>query len=147
MSYPRPNRRKPMSQINVVPYIDVMLVLLVIFMVTAPMLQQGVEVNLPKATAKPVSNEEGKEKIVVSVTRDGKYFLDSDGKQALPMSAAALTSRVAELLSERKDKRVYVRGDTSVDYGRVVAAMVALQAAGASGIGLITEPQVLNNKQ
>ena len=134
-------RRKPMSQINVVPYIDVMLVLLVIFMITAPMLQQGVEVNLPKASAKAVSNEDGKDKIVISVTQNGKYFLDSDGKQAMPMSVAALTNRVAELLSEREDKRVYVRGDTSVDYGRVVAAMVALQTAGASSIGLITEPQ------
>ena len=147
MSYPRPNRRKPMSQINVVPYIDVMLVLLVIFMVTAPLLQQGVDVSLPKASAKPVSDAEDKEKIVISVTQAGKYFLDSDGKQALPMSTAALSNRVTELLAKRENKRVYVRGDTSVDYGRVVAAMVALQTAGASSIGLITEPQAKDKSQ
>lgn len=140
MAYHR-TRRKPMSDINVVPYIDVMLVLLVIFMITAPLLQQGVEVNLPKASAKAVSNEDEKNRIVIAVRQDGKYFLDSDGKQGMPMSASALTNRVTELISEREDKRVYVRGDTSVDYGRVVAAMVALQTAGASSIGLITEPQ------
>lgn len=146
MSYPR-NRRKPMSDINVVPYIDVMLVLLVIFMITAPMLQQGVEVSLPKASAKPVSDEDKKDRIVIAVSQNGKYFLDSDGKQGLPLSASALTNRVTELLSQREDKRVYVRGDTSVDYGLVVAAMVALQSAGASSIGLITEPEATNKTQ
>ena len=146
MSYPR-NRRKPMSDINVVPYIDVMLVLLVIFMITAPMLQQGVEVSLPKASAKPVSDEDKKDRIVIAVSQNGKYFLDSDGKQGLPLSASALTNRVTELLSQREDKRVYVRGDTSVDYGLVVAAMVALQSAGASSIGLITEPEAPKKTQ
>jgi len=146
MSYPR-NRRKPMSDINVVPYIDVMLVLLVIFMITAPLLQQGVEVSLPKASAKPVSDEDKKDRIVIAVSQNGKYFLDSDGKQGLPLSASALTNRVTELLSQREDKRVYVRGDTSVDYGLVVAAMVALQSAGASSIGLITEPEAPKKTQ
>ena len=147
MSYPRPNRRKPMSQINVVPYIDVMLVLLVIFMVTAPFLQQGIQINLPKASAQPVSNPNEKDKIVIAVDDRGRFFLDSDGHQGLPMSAEAVSNRIAELLGDREDKRVYVRGDANVNYGRVVAAMVALQAAGASSIGLITEPQAEEPKQ
>ena len=147
MSYPRPNRRKPMAQINVVPYIDVMLVLLVIFMVTAPFLQQGVQVNLPKASAQPVSEPNEKSKIVISVDDRGRFFLDSDGYQGLPMSAEAVTNRISEELAEREDKRVYVRGDTTVNYGRVVAAMVALQAAGATSIGLITEPQAKEKQQ
>ena len=132
------NRRKPMAQINVVPYIDVMLVLLVIFMVTAPMMQQGVTVDLPQTQAQPVT-EEPSEQIVIAVDAQGRFFLDEDGPDGLPMSAQALTNRVADLLRERKDKQVYVRGDAGVDYGRVVEAMAALQAAGADSIGLITE--------
>ncbi len=132
------NRRKPMAQINVVPYIDVMLVLLVIFMVTAPMMQQGVTVDLPKANAQPVT-EEPTDQIVIAVDAQGRFFLDADGPDAPPMSAQALANRIAGLLRDRQDKQVYVRGDASVDYGRVVEAMAALQAAGASGIGLITE--------
>jgi len=147
MSYPRPNRRKPMAQINVVPYIDVMLVLLVIFMVTAPFLQQGVQVNLPQASAQPVSEPTEKSKIVIAVDDRGRFFLDSDGYQGLPMSAEAVTNRISEELAEREDKRVYVRGDTNVNYGRVVSAMVALQAAGATSIGLITEPQAKEKQQ
>ena len=132
------NRRKPMAQINVVPYIDVMLVLLVIFMVTAPMMQQGVSVDLPQAQAQPVT-EEPKEQIVIAVDAQGRFFLDEDGPDALPLSAQALTNRIADLLRKRKEKQVYVRGDAGVDYGRVVEAMAALQAAGAESIGLITE--------
>jgi len=127
-----------MAQINVVPYIDVMLVLLVIFMVTAPMMQQGVTVDLPQAQSRPVT-EEPSEQIVIAVDARGRFFLDEDGPDALPLSAQALTNRVADLLRERKEKQVYVRGDANVDYGRVVAAMAALQAAGADSIGLITE--------
>jgi biopolymer transport protein TolR len=131
-------RRKPMAQINVVPYIDVMLVLLVIFMVTAPMMQQGVSVDLPQTESQPVT-EEPTEQIVIAVDVQGRFFLDEDGPDAVPMSAQALTNRIADLLRERKDKQVYVRGDAGVPYGRVVEAMAALQAAGAESIGLITE--------
>lgn len=132
------NRRKPMAQINVVPYIDVMLVLLVIFMVTAPMMQQGVTVDLPQAPAQPVT-EEPEEQIVIAVDGQGRFFVDADGPDAVPLSAQALTNRIADMLRERKDKTVYVRGDAGVSYGRVVEAMAALQAAGASSVGLITE--------
>ena len=140
MAAHRPRRRKPMSDINVVPYIDVMLVLLVIFMVTAPMLQEGVDVNLPQAVSKALSNEEDEDKLVVAVNGNGQFFLDEQGKDALPLSSVELTSLVGERLEKREDKRVYVRGDTTVAYGSVVQAMVALQQAGASSVGLITEP-------
>ncbi len=134
-------RRKPMSEINVVPYIDVMLVLLVIFMVTAPLIQEGVEVDLPKASSTPIQvDENDEEQIVVTVTRSGKLFVDNDGVDSLPLSAAAMTNKVAEMLENRIDKRVFVRGDSAVEYGRIVEAMAALQSAGASSIGLVSEP-------
>ncbi len=140
MAAHRPNRRKPMAQINVVPYIDVMLVLLVIFMVTAPMLQEGVDVNLPQAVSKPLDVKENEDKLVVAVNSNGEFYLDEQGKDAHPLSSSELTALVSERLEKREDKRVYVRGDTAVAYGSVVQAMVALQQAGASSVGLITEP-------
>lgn len=132
-----------MSQINVVPYIDVMLVLLVIFMVTAPMMQQGVDIDLAKVAGEPEQvNPEQKEeeKIVVAVDAQGGLYLDQDGPDAPPMDEVALANRVRALLVERENKQVYVRGDQAVDYGRVVEALAALQAAGASGVSLVTEP-------
>ncbi len=128
-----------MAQINVVPYIDVMLVLLVIFMVTAPLMQQGVEVDLPRATAEPVQTPDEKDQIIISVTANGEFYLDSEGKNAAALETVDLANRVSEILSERQDKRVFVRGDQAVDYGHVMEAMAALQAAGASSVGLITE--------
>lgn len=129
-----------MAQINVVPYIDVMLVLLVIFMVTAPMMQTGVEIDLPNASAKPV-DDEPTEQLVVSIDREGQFHIDADGPNAPPVAdEIELANRVASMLQEHKNKQVYVRGDEAVDYGRVVLAMTAIQAAGATGIGLITEP-------
>lgn len=140
MSYYRRNRRKPMAQINVVPYIDVMLVLLVIFMVTAPMMSRGVDIDLPKASAKPVT-EEPEDQLVVSVDQAGQVFIDEDGPEADPIEdEIALANRVAAMLAERNSKQVFVRGDRGVDYGRIVLVMTALQAAGATGIGLITDP-------
>lgn len=136
-------RRKRMSEINVVPYIDVMLVLLVIFMVTAPLIQEGVVVDLPKASAKPVSNDDGNVKITVIVDAQGRYSIPEEGQPPVMLSAAAVTTKVAELLQERENKQVYVRGDASVDYARVVQAMAAIQAAGASSIGLVTDPDVI----
>jgi len=135
-------RRKRMSEINVVPYIDVMLVLLVIFMVTAPMLQEGVVVDLPKASATPVSNDDGEVKITVTVDSQGRYSIPEEGQPPVMLSAAALTNKVAEMLQQRQNKQVFVRGDASVDYARVVQAMAAIQAAGASSIGLVTDPDI-----
>ena len=136
-------RRKRMSDINVVPYIDVMLVLLVIFMVTAPMMQEGVVVDLPKASASPVNADGNEEKIVVTVDREGRYSIAEGGLPPVILSAAAVTNKVQEMLATRDNKQVYVRGDGTVDYSRVVQAMAAIQAAGASSIGLMTDPDTI----
>lgn len=135
----RVKRRKPIAQINVVPYIDVMLVLLVIFMVTAPMLQEGVEVKLPQVEAKAVESDEDEDKIVVAVNANGQFYLDVDGKDAMPLETFDLTQRVVEMLAERDNKQVYVRGDESVNYGSVMTVMAALKTAGVESVGLLTE--------
>ena len=130
----RKRRKKLMSDINVVPYIDVMLVLLVIFMITAPLLSQGVKVDLPKAAARPVENQD-RETLVVTVDRTGQYFLDDRR-----ISPEELRKKVAAILRLRPETPVLIRGDRQVDYGQVVKAMTLLQAAGAPSVGLLTEP-------
>lgn len=132
-------RRRPMSEINVVPYIDVMLVLLVIFMVTAPMLTQGVRVDLPETTSDPIQQDKDVESITVSVDANGAYYLEVGDRGGDPMSLAELTDQVAKILSQRANSEIMVRGDEFVDYGVVVRLMAALQAAGASGVGLVTD--------
>lgn len=138
------NRKKPMSEINVVPYIDVMLVLLVIFMITAPMLTQGIHVNLPQAQAKAMQPQKV-EPIVVSVNAQGQYFLNTNNLPQQVISANDLTEQVTSLLAAAKQKNqerdVYVKGDRDANYGEVVKAMVLLQQAGAKDVGLITDPQ------
>ncbi|MCU7905698.1 MAG: protein TolR [Candidatus Thiodiazotropha sp. (ex Epidulcina cf. delphinae)] len=133
------NRRRPMSEINVVPYIDVMLVLLVIFMITAPLLTQGVTVELPQADAEPLSNEVD-EPLVVTVDRAGEMFIDIGQDKDRPVDPDTLVKRVRAVLKHKPKTPVMVRGDSGVAYGRVVEAMVLLQAAGAPSVGLITEP-------
>ncbi len=130
----RKRHKKPMSEINVVPYIDVMLVLLVIFMITAPLLSQGVKVDLPKAAAQPVENQD-RETLVVTVDREGKYYLDDRR-----ISPEELSKKVAGTLRARPQTPVLIRGDRQVDYGEVVKAMTLLQSAGAPSVGLLTEP-------
>lgn len=132
-------RRRPMSEINVVPYIDVMLVLLVIFMITAPLLTEGVKVDLPQAEAEPVS-QENDEPLILSVNAAGQMFVNVGPNKDKAIDAEALQVRVAAVLRNKPKTQVLVRGDASVDYGRVVAAMVLLQKAGAPSVGLITEP-------
>ena len=131
-------RRRMLAEINVVPYIDVMLVLLVIFMVTAPMLMQGVEVKLPQATAAPVANQDA-EPLIVSINDRGQLFLNLgvDEKQALEL--ATIRQRVAAVLRRSPKKPVLVWGDQRVAYGDVVVVMTALQEAGAPSVGLVTE--------
>lgn len=132
-------RRRPMSEINVVPYIDVMLVLLVIFMVTAPMLTQGVKVDLPETASDPIQQDKDVESITVSVDANGAYYLEVGDRGGDPMSLDEVTDQVAKILSQRANSEIMVRGDEFVDYGVVVRLMAALQAAGASGVGLITD--------
>ena len=132
-------RRKPMSEINVVPYIDVMLVLLVIFMVTAPMLTQGVKVDLPETTSDPIQQDKDVESITVSVDSNGAYYLEVGDDASEPMALDEVRNQAAKILSQRSNGEVLVRGDEYVDYGVVVRLMAELQAAGATGIGLITD--------
>ena len=130
-------KRKPMSEINVVPYIDVMLVLLIIFMVTAPMLMQGVKVDLPEASADPVENQDS-EPMIVSVDAAGQLYLNL-GQEKQVLSLPTIKDRVAAVIRRSPDKPVLIWGDRAVPYGEVVSVMVALQEAGAPSVGLVTE--------
>ncbi|SET70704.1 protein TolR [Marinobacter segnicrescens] len=134
-------RRKPMSEINVVPYIDVMLVLLVIFMVTAPMLTQGVKVDLPETTSDPIQAEKETESVVVSVDANGAYFLQVGDEGSDPMPLERLREQVSKIMAGRSNREVLVRGDQNVQYGTVVRLMSVLQRAGATNVGLITEAE------
>ena len=129
-------RKKPMAQINVVPFIDVMLVMLVVFMITAPLINQGVEVDLPQASAEPITSED-QEPLIVSVDASGKYFIGDDRES--PLDEEALMTKVAAVLQYNKKKAVMVKGDQAVNYGKVVQVMTVLQAAGAPSVGLMTE--------
>ena len=122
-----------MAEINVVPYIDVMLVLLVIFMVTAPLLTPGVKVDLPQAAASAVENPD-RETLVVTVDRKGKLFLDDR-----EIGSEALQAKVAAILRARPQTPVLIRGDRQAAYHHVVQTMVLLQAAGAPSVGLVTQ--------
>lgn len=131
-------RFRPMAEINVVPYIDVMLVLLVIFMVTAPLLMQGVEVDLPQARTEPVDNQDS-EPLIVSINAEAELFLNLGEQKDQVLSMATVKQRVGAVLRRSPDKPVLVWGDRDVPYGEVVALMGALQEAGAEGVGLVTE--------
>ena len=130
-------KRKRMSEINVVPYIDVMLVLLIIFMVTAPLLSQGVEVSLPESSAKTLDETE-EEPLVVSVNRAGEYFINLGEQTDTPLESDTLVQRVRAILSQRSDKTVYIKGDREARYGQVVAMMALLQESGVRDLGLVT---------
>jgi len=135
----RHKSRKPMAEINVVPYIDVMLVLLIIFMITAPLLTQGVKVDLPQGEADTIE-EEAKRPLVVSVDAAGQFHITYDDDRTKAVDDGDLLHDAAAILVNNPGIPVYVKGDKAVDYGRVVEAMVILQAAGAPSVGLITEP-------
>ena len=140
MSARRPRiRKRPMSQINVVPYIDVMLVLLVIFMITAPLLTQGVKVDLPQAATEPLGAEQ-QEPLVLSVDNQGRMFLNVGDDPEQPLQASIIIARTAAVLQQQPRTPVLVNADRDVDYGRVVQAMVLLQQAGAGSVGLMTDP-------
>ncbi|UYG09507.1 protein TolR [Halomonas sp. M4R1S46] len=135
----RMGRRKPMNEINVVPFIDVMLVLLVIFMITAPMLTQGVQVDLPQVTSEPIEESEERDPIVVSVDREGQLFITL-GDDTTEVTLDELSQRVIILLERQPGTPVLVEGDRNVSYGQVVTLMSTLQTAGVENVGLISEP-------
>ena len=133
------SKKKQLAEINVVPYIDVMLVLLIIFMVTAPLLMQGVRVDLPQAPSSPIDNKQD-EPIIVSVKQDGTYYINlgKDQKKAKPI--ADIKNTVSKVLRQKPNTPVLVWGDTKVEYGLVVQLMTELQQAGAPSVGLVTDP-------
>ena len=122
-----------------VPYIDVMLVLLVIFMITAPLLTQGVKVDLPRAAAEPIARSEA-EPLVISVDGRGNYYLNYGEKRDEPLEPGALAVKVGALIRHRPGLPVLVRGDRNVSYGDIVVLMSLLQGAGVPSVGLMTEP-------
>jgi biopolymer transport protein TolR len=135
----RQKTRRPMAEINVVPYIDVMLVLLVIFMITAPLLTQGVKVDLVEADARPIE-EDAKRPLVVSVEADGSWSITYDDDRTQEVDAEGLLQKSAAVIANNPGIPVLIKGDRAVAYDRVVQAMVILQQAGAPSVGLITQP-------
>ena len=134
----RGGKRRLMGEINVVPYIDVMLVLLIIFMITAPLLTQGVKVDLPKAAAAPVDTKD-KEPLLVHVDRNGNYYINVGDDQDKPVDDNTLVKRAAAVLRSQPGTPVLIKGDLHVPYQKVVYAMTLLQQAGAPEVGLVTE--------
>jgi biopolymer transport protein TolR len=137
-------KRKMMGEINVVPYIDVMLVLLIIFMVTAPLLTQGIEVELPKVGSAPMDPEKYTESdaLVVSVDMHGRLYLNLVEPET-PVSVEIAVERASALLNRNPDRPVLVRADARASYGDVAVAMRVLQDAGAGQIGMVTDPEEL----
>ncbi len=132
----RRSKRRPMSEINVTPMVDVMLVLLIIFMVTAPMLTTGVQVDLPAASAPQLRGQDDKA-LEISVTADGSIFL-----QELPVELESLPARLAAIKGANTDSRIYVRGDGAINYGRVMEVLSALHGANYTKAALVTKPGV-----
>ena len=129
-----------MNEINVVPYIDVMLVLLIIFMVTAPLLTQGIKVDLPKAGAEPIADESNQAPIILSVDASGNLFINVGDDEDKPQNAQSIIDRTRAVLNSQPSTMVLVKADRSVAYGNVVGAMVLLQQGGAEDIGFVTDP-------
>ena len=131
-------KRKPMSEINVVPYIDVMLVLLIVFMVTAPMLNQGIEVDLPQANNEPLNLDENLESLIVSITADEEYFLSigvtGDERETMDLETIAL--RVGQIISANPNIQVLVEGDTNANWGAMIALITTLNSAGVTNPNL-----------
>ena len=148
MTYLRESKsRRAMSEINVVPFIDVMLVLLVIFMITTPLLTQGVKVNLPQ-TATQALNHEQKEPLIVTVDATGQFYLNLADQPNKPITARTLTYLITEQLAKQTEETrpILVRGDKNVNYGKVMEAMALLKQAGAKTVGLVTEPLSRQNE-
>ncbi|GGJ81016.1 protein TolR [Pseudomonas matsuisoli] len=142
-------KRKPVAEMNVVPYIDVMLVLLVIFMVTAPMLNQGVKVDLPQVSSDVLPQDNNSQVLTISIKKDKTYYwnmgseVDTETVQDKALTLDQMTKAVSAIMNQSraqgKQTQVFIRGDKSVDYGSVMQAMGGLQQAGVGNVGLITE--------
>ncbi len=133
-------KRKLMGEINVVPYIDVMLVLLVIFMVTAPLLTQGIEVDLPKAAAEPIQDVPNSPPLVLSVDKEGNLYINAGADKDKPTTGEEVIRRVRIVMRNSPETPILVKADRAVPYGNVVGAMVVLQQGGAESIGFVTDP-------
>ncbi|HCT98513.1 MAG TPA: protein TolR [Methylococcaceae bacterium] len=134
-------RRRPMAEINVVPYIDVTLVLLIIFMITTPMLQSGVEVDLPKAQAAMVEQKEDTPPLVISIQQGGNYFLNVGDGEDEAISKEAIYPRVEMILKNKPETQVLINADKNVDYGTVVTTMADLKHAGVPSVSLMTKDE------
>lgn len=141
--------KKLVAEINVVPYIDVMLVLLIIFMITAPMLTQGIKVDLPKAGAEPLPEEmlRQHQPLILSVDASGQYYLNIGKDEESAIGEDVVVERVSAVLQREPQTPVLVKADTNVPYGRVVTGMVLLQEAGAEKVGFITDPADTRDKK
>lgn len=133
------HRRKPVSDMNVVPYIDVMLVLLIIFMVTAPMLVQGVDVDIPKVSSAALQIDERKQHLIIALTKEGQALIERGDEPPAKVDDAGIATYVGGVLKADPGLQVLLRADQSVQYGRVMQVMSSLQAAGMESVGLITE--------
>ena len=137
-------KRKQIAEINVVPYIDVMLVLLIIFMVTAPLLTQGVQISLPKVNSKVIPASPV-EPLVVSLDKKGLIYLDIDQNVNEPINIKTLVNRVVAVLRYQPATKVFLKADANVSYGKVIEIMASLQVAGVNDVGMITEPYIGSN--
>lgn len=135
-------KRKPMAEINVVPYIDVMLVLLIVFMVTAPMLNQGIDVDLPQASNEPLDIDENLETLVVSITAAGEYFLSigATGEERESVTLETVGEQVSRIVNANPEIQVLVEGDTEADWGAMITLITTLNQAGVTNPNFITQP-------
>lgn len=132
-------KRRPIAEMNVVPYIDVMLVLMVIFMITAPVLNQGVKVDLPQAASEPLKSPKKEEPLIISITKAGHYVIERGRDEDAAANLDYVQRFVSKILKLQPQTDVMVRGDKDVSYGKVIDLMTTLQAAGAISVGLVTE--------
>ena len=141
VSNKKAGRRRPMAEINVVPYVDVTLVLLIIFMITTPMLQSGVEVDLPKAQAAMVEQKDDTPPLVISIQQGGNYFINSGDGEDEAISKEAIYPRVEMILKNKPETQVLINADKNVDYGTVVTTMADLKHAGVPSVSLMTKDE------
>ena len=138
-------KRKLVSDINVVPYIDVMLVLLVVFMVSAPLMVQGILLNLPEASNEPLPREQ-QDPLIISVDSKGQFYLEIQSSQKEPLALIQLSEKISSILKINPSLQVVVRGDGQVEYQRIISLMSELQNTGVDNVGLITSPSRKSNE-